>query len=75
MNESESFQEVVKRLKRSVEDQENKKANISIEQQLKILRKERERQIQIDQEYQRRKENAARQLQEGMKEFKDNIVR
>jgi len=32
-----------------------------------------ERQIEIDQEYQRRKENAARQLQEGMKEFKDKI--
>jgi hypothetical protein len=66
-----NFQEIVKRLKRSVQDQKHKKANIPLEDQLKIIRKERERQIQIEQEYQRRKENAAKQLQEGMKEFKD----
>jgi hypothetical protein len=68
-----NFQEVVKRLKRSVEDQKNRKANVSIEDQLKVLRKERERQIQIDQVYQHRKETAAKQLREGMKEIKDKL--
>ena len=66
-----NFQEIVERLKQSVEDQKQKKADVSLDDQLKIIRNERERQIQIDQEYQRRKENAARQLQEGMKEFRD----
>ncbi|MHA1993576.1 MAG: hypothetical protein ACW97Z_03480 [Candidatus Hodarchaeales archaeon] len=68
-----NFQEIVKRLKRSVEDQKYKKADITLEDQLKIVRNERERQVQIEQEYQRRKENAAKQLQEGMKELKDQI--
>ncbi len=70
---NENFQEVVERLKRSVEDQKNKKANISLEDQLKVLRQERERQIQIDQVYQRRKETAAKQLREGMKEIRDKL--
>lgn len=68
-----SFQEIVKKLKRSVEDQKHKNAEISVEDQLKIIRHERERQIQIDQEYQRRKEKAAKQLQEGMRELRDKI--
>ncbi len=68
-----NFQEIVKRLKRSVEDQKYKKADITLEDQLKIVRNERERQVQIEEEYQRRKENAAKQLQEGMKELKDQI--
>ena len=68
-----NFQEIVKRLKRSVEDQKYKKADITLEDQLKIVRNERERQVQIEEEYQRRKENAAKQLQEGMKELKDKI--
>lgn len=66
-----NFQEIVKRLKRSVEDQKQKKSDIAVEDQLKVIRQERERQIQIDQEYQRRKENAAKQLHEGMKELRD----
>ncbi|MHA1977464.1 MAG: hypothetical protein ACW98F_08455 [Candidatus Hodarchaeales archaeon] len=69
-----NFQEIVERLKRSVEDQKQKKEEMPLEDQLKILRNERERQIQIDQEYQRRKDNAARQLQEGMKQLKDKII-
>ncbi|PWI46941.1 hypothetical protein CEE45_14240 [Candidatus Heimdallarchaeota archaeon B3_Heim] len=66
-----NFQEIVKRLKRSVEEQKQRKSDIPVEDQLKVVRQERERQIQIDQEYQRRKENAAKQLHEGMKELRD----
>ncbi len=66
-----NFQEIVKRLKRSVEDQKQKKSDTPVEDQLKVIRQERERQIQIEQEYQRRKENAAKQLHEGMKELRD----
>ncbi len=66
-----NFQEIVKRLKRSVADQKQKKSDIAVEDQLKVIRQERERQIQTDQEYQRRKENAAKQLHEGMKELRD----
>ena len=64
-----SFQKIVKKLKKSVKDQEQ--GSIPIEDQMKILRQERERQEQIDQEYQRRKEVAAKELLEGMKALKE----
>lgn len=64
-----SFQKIVKKLKKSVKDQE--RASIPIEDQMKILRQERERKEQIDQEYARRKKKAAKELLEGMKALKE----
>ena len=64
-----NFQDIVKKLKKSVKDQ--KQANIPIEDQMKVIRRERERQERIDQEYKKRKEAAARELIEGMKALKD----
>ena len=64
-----NFQDIVKKLKKSVKDQNQ--ANIPIEDQMKVIRRERERQERIDQEYKKRKEAAARELIEGMKALKD----
>lgn len=66
-----NFQDVIERLKRSVKDQTKGKEEISLEDQLKIIRSERERQERIDQEYQRRKAEAAKQLIKGMRELKE----
>lgn len=67
----ENFQEVAKKLKKSVEEQKQKKADIPVEAQLKIIRRERERQAEIDQEYQKRKDQAALDLLKGMKELRE----
>jgi hypothetical protein len=64
-----NFQDIVEKLKKSVKDQNQ--ANIPIEDQMKVIRRERERQERIDQEYSKRKEAAARELIEGMKALKD----
>jgi hypothetical protein len=64
-----NFQEVAKKLKRTVDEQRHKKADIPIEVQLKVIRRERERQAEIDQEYQIRKDKAALDLLRGMKEL------
>ena len=66
----ENFQEVAKKLKRSVEEQKQKKADIPVEAQLKIIRRERERQAEIDQEYQKRKDQAVLDLIRGMEELR-----
>ncbi len=50
----ENFQEIAEKLKRSVKEQRQKKADIPVEAQLKIMRRERERQAEIDQEYRKR---------------------
>ena len=66
-----NFQDVVERLKQSVKDQTKRKEEISLEDQLKLIRNERERQERIDEEYKRRKEEAAKQLIKGMRDLKD----
>ena len=66
-----NFQDVIKRLKRSVKDHSKGKEEISLEDQLKVIRSERERQERIDQEYQRRKEEAAERLIKGMRDLKE----
>ena len=53
----------------TAEDQDQ--ANVPIEDQMKVIRREKERQERIDKEYKRRKEAAAREIIEGMKAFKD----
>lgn len=63
-----NFQEIVKKLKKSVKEQEQE--NIPIEEQMKLLRLERERQEEIDQEYQRRKEAASERLLQGLESLK-----
>ncbi len=66
-----NFQDVIKRLKDSVKDQSKGKGDVSLEDQLKILRNERERQERIDMEYKRRKEEAAKELIKGMRDLKE----
>ncbi len=65
-----NFQEVAKKLRKSVEEQKHKKADVPVEVQLKVIRRERERQEEIDLEYQKRKEKAALDLFRGMKELR-----
>ena len=64
-----NFQEVAKKLKKTVYEQKHKKADIPVEAQLKVIRRERERQAEIDQEYQKRKDKAVVDLIRGMKEL------
>ncbi|MHA1940249.1 MAG: hypothetical protein ACXACP_09735 [Candidatus Hodarchaeales archaeon] len=66
-----NFQDVIKRLKRSVKDQAKGKGEVSLEDQLKLIRNERERQERINQEYKRRKEEAAKRLMKGMRDLKE----
>ena len=67
----ENFQEIAEKLKRSVKEQRQKKADIPVEAQLKIMRRERERQAEIDQEYRKRKEQAAMDLLRGLEELRE----
>jgi hypothetical protein len=66
-----NFQEIAKKLKQSIDEQKLKKADIPVEAQLKVIRRERERQAEIDQEYQKRKDQAAMDLLRGMKELRE----
>ena len=66
-----NFQEVAKKLKKSVEEQRHKKADIPVDEQLKIFRRERERQAEIDREYRKRKEAAALELLRGLELLQD----
>ena len=66
-----NFQKVAKKLKKSLEDQKQKKADIPVEVQLKVIRRERERQDEIDQEYKARKDKARLDLLRGMKELRE----
>ena len=65
-----NFQKVAKKLKETVEEQNQKKVDIPVEAQLKVIRRERERQVEINQEYQKRKDNAKLELLKGMKELR-----
>ena len=65
----ENFQEIAEKLKRSVKEQGQK--DIPVEAQLKIMRRERERQAEIDQEYRKRKEQAALDLLRGLEELRE----
>ena len=66
-----NFQEVAKKLKKSVEEQRQKKAEIPVADQLKIIRRERERQAQIEREYRKRKEDPALELLRGLELLQD----
>ena len=66
-----NFQEVAKKLKKSVEEQRQKKSEIPVETQLKIIRRERERQAEIEREYRKRKEDAALKLLQGLEFLQD----
>ena len=63
-----NFQEVAKKLKETVDEQRHR--NVPVEAQMKVIRRERERQAEIDEEYQKRKDKAVLDLLQGMKDLR-----